>query len=64
MPIVKLYAMSSSDERDSVRLVLAPVAATLGLLSVPFGRLADRWGKLAYVMECALRCGDVVDSSV
>ncbi|HOM71145.1 MAG TPA: MFS transporter [Armatimonadota bacterium] len=50
MPIVKLYAMEQLGMSETqFGLVLAPVAATLGLLSVPFGRLADRWGKLAAV---------------
>jgi MFS family permease len=57
MPIVKLYAMEQLGMSETkFGMMLAPVAATLGLLALPFGRLADRIGKLVSVSYGLLVC--------
>lgn len=56
-PIGKLYAMEQLGMSETkFGIVLAPVAALLGLLAIPFGRLADKWGKLVSVCYGMLIC--------
>ena len=57
MPIVKLYAVNQlAMSETQFGVMVAPVAAALGLLSVPFGRFADKWGKLVSVCYGLLIC--------
>lgn len=47
MPIVKLYAVEQlAMSETKFGAMAAPVAAILGLLAVPFGRLGDKLGKI------------------
>lgn len=56
-PVVKLYAMEQLAMSETrFGLVLAPVAAVLGILAIPFGKLADRLGKLVSVCYGMLIC--------
>jgi MFS family permease len=57
MPIVKLYAVEQlAMSETQFGFLAAPVALILGLLSVPFGRLGDKWGKLATFCYGLLIC--------
>lgn len=57
MPIVKLYAVEQlAMSETQFGVMAAPVAAILGILSVPFGRLGDKWGKLVSFCYGLLIC--------
>jgi len=57
MPIVKLYSVDQLRMSETqFGAMVAPVAAVLGLLAVPFGRLGDRWGKMVSVCYGLLIC--------
>lgn len=57
MPIVKLYAMEQLGMSETkFGMMLMPVAAALGVLAVPFGRIADKWGKMVSVGYGLLIC--------
>jgi len=57
MPIVKLYSVDHLGMSETqFGAMVAPVAAALGLLALPFGRLGDRWGKMVSVCYGLLIC--------
>jgi DHA1 family multidrug resistance protein-like MFS transporter len=57
MPIIKLYAMEQFGMTETkFGMLLMPVAAALGVMAVPFGRLADKWGKMVSVGYGMLTC--------
>ncbi|MBI2844040.1 MAG: MFS transporter [Armatimonadetes bacterium] len=57
MPIIKLYSVEQlAMSETQFGALAAPVAAVLGLLSVPFGRLGDKWGKLSSFCYGLLIC--------
>lgn len=57
MPIVKLYATEQlSMSETQFGALVAPLAAILGLFSVPFGHLADKWGKMVSVCYGMMLC--------
>ncbi len=57
MPVVKLYAMEQLGLSETkFGAVVFPIAAVLGVLAVPFGRLADQLGKLVSFCYGLLIC--------
>lgn len=59
MPVVKLYAVEHLGMRErEFGIVVAPVAAVMGLCAVPLGRLGDKYGKTLAV------CWGLLASSV
>lgn len=57
MPIVKLYAFDQLGMSETqFGVLVAPVAAVLGLLAFPIGRLGDKWGKMVSVCYGMLLC--------
>jgi DHA1 family multidrug resistance protein-like MFS transporter len=48
MPVVKVYAMEQLGMTETrFGTLICPVAGALVALSLPFGKIADKWGKLA-----------------
>lgn len=59
MPIVKLYAVEHLGMTETqFGIMVAPVAAAMGLSAVPLGRLGDRYGK------CLAVCWGLLGSAV
>lgn len=57
MPIVKLYATEQLGMSETqFGALVAPLAAILGLFAVPFGHLADKWGKMVSVSYGMMLC--------
>lgn len=57
MPVIKLYAMEQFGMSETkFGMLLMPIAAALGVVAVPFGRLADKWGKMVSVGYGMLLC--------
>lgn len=57
MPVIKLYAMEQFGMSETkFGMLLMPVAAALGVMAVPFGKLADKWGKMVSVGYGMLTC--------
>lgn len=57
MPIVKLYAIDALNMTETqFGSVVFPVAIVLGALALPFGYLADKWGKMISVCYGILVC--------
>jgi MFS transporter, DHA1 family, multidrug resistance protein len=57
MPVVKLYAYDQLRMSETqFGALVAPLAAILGVCAVPFGHLADRWGKMSSVCYGLVMC--------
>ncbi len=57
MPIVKLYAMDALGLNETqFGSIVFPVAIILGVLALPFGWFADKWGKMVSVCYGMLVC--------
>lgn len=57
IPIVKLYAMQHLGLSETqLGVVIAPVAAVMGLAAIPLGRLGDKYGKCSAICWGILAC--------